>query len=376
MTQPVGSVQAVLPPLHDIAHEQIAPPLAQAPRQGDAGLQESLYDSTRGLSPAVEGHTVPLIAAPVRSYPCAEYLSLDRTEALWLVKPLIPVGGAANIFGPPKSGKSYGVIQLAAAMSGGVPDWFGFPCITTGPVLYVQLDTPQGLWKDRLDTITSSGYNMNNVYFADRESLDTWPFDIMIEAHFAKLRAEVDRIQPLAVIIDTVKEAHQSDENDATAMQIVYGRLVAATRPAALITISHARKAQLDSGPDLMNDNRGSGYVAGRMDAIVRWTKKHIIYVGRAVEEGSIKLKRLDNGLWAPEADENSAHVAAVQADASLTTTSAKAKALALRTGKSEEACRSMLRRQPAVPASSPAPALVTRGDGQPHDHPVPLVHF
>ena len=145
------------------------------------------------------------------------------------------------IYGDPKVGKSFIALQLAQHIARG-ERWLGFETYRNR-VLYIQLDTPRVLWMDRMDSIIESGEPFGeNIFHADRESLDTWPFDILNPNHFRKLRDEVDRIHPSVVIIDTLKEAHQAPENDNTEGQRVIAALTAATQPAALIVIHHARK--------------------------------------------------------------------------------------------------------------------------------------
>lgn len=337
------------PLMHDLleviklAHSEILPS-AVIPRI-EAMPANELPEATCPLADVAppSPHTPP--DPNLRSYPCDDYLALPREQETWLIRPLIPAGGVANIYGDPKVGKSFAAIQLAAAISGTLPDWLGFGIASSGPVLYVQLDTPRSLWMERLEQIRDSGFDLSRIHFADRESLDTWPFNIALPAHFNRLREEVTRIKPAAVFIDTLREAHQADENDSTESQGAVALLTAATRPAAMILVSHSRKAQMEHGPDLLNDQRGSNYLPGKMDAIIRFTKKHMIYIGRACEEGSVKLKRMDCGLWTPEMAEVDAHIAAIMADSSLTTMSARARRLSEKIGKGEEACRSLLRR-------------------------------
>lgn len=249
------------------------------------------------------------------------------------------------LYGDPKVGKSYAAIQLALALSGACYDWFGFAVRNPGPVVYVQLDTPRSLWAERLDTLKAAGLPVEKLFLADRETLGTWPFNILNDDHFVLLQAALLDINPLAVIIDTLRESHSGDENDSTAMQVVTSRLVAATHPAALVVVSHSRKPS-ENGYDLINDNRGSSYATGAMDAICRFSKKGMHYVGRAIEEGSIKLSRNDDGTWGVSDVDITPHIQAVLADPSLSSVKARAAQLALKTGKSEEACRSILRRR------------------------------
>lgn len=244
---------------------------------------------------------------------------------------------------------SYLAIQLALALSGAEHEWLGFPVSKPGPVVYIQLDTPGSLWSYRLSELEKSGHPIKVLHLADRETLDFYPFDILQPTHVAYLRSIIEPIHPTAVIIDTIRESHSGDEDKSTTMRNVIANLVGATHPAALILISHARKPNQDMDRDLMADQRGSSYVVGRMDAIMRLTKRSLYYAGRSIEEGSIKLQRQENGLWLVEPDDSGPALQAVLADSTLTTMRSKARALAPTIKKSEEAAMSMIRRATAL---------------------------
>lgn len=182
-------------------------------------------------------------------------------------------------------------------------------------------------------------------HFADRETLDAWPFDILDPEHLITLRDELQRIKPDLTIIDTLRESHGADENDSTEMQEAIAALVAATKPSAICLISHARKPSQDGDFSLMADNRGSNYVVGRMDAIVRFTPKTARVSGRSIEEHTINLERGDDGFWEVPIGEFDALIEGLLADHSLPSIRAKAKVLAQRIDKSEQAARGILRR-------------------------------
>lgn len=186
---------------------------------------------------------------------------------------------------------------------------------------------------------------MERVWFGDRETLDTFPFDILDPEHFTRLKEAIAAIEPIAVVIDTIRESHSADENDSTAMRNVIGDLVAATQPAALILISHSRKPSQDGHKDLLADQRGSNYVVGRMDSIIRFTRKSVHLTGRAIEEGSIRIERLDNGLWEVERDDIDSAIESILLDSGATSVRQKAKRVAERCGISENAARMRLRR-------------------------------
>lgn len=280
-----------------------------------------------------------------------DYLRLPREPEVFLLKPLIPAGGSCLLYGAPKLGKSYLGIQVATALSGMAKDWLGFPVMLSGRVLYLQLDTPRSTWAHRFSEMIKKGglaYN-DNLLLADRETIEHYPFDILQPAHMQYLFQLVRKHEPIAVVIDTIREAHSGDEDNSTSMRNVIANLVYATHPAALILVSHARKLQPDIDKNLMDDHRGSSYVTGRMDAILRLTRTRLYYTGRSIEEGDIRLERLDSGLWAPFEDDNAPHVAKVLQDPGLKTLRAKARQLAPLIHKSEEAAMSLLRRTVAT---------------------------
>lgn len=250
------------------------------------------------------------------------------------------------IYGDPKVGKSFAALQLADAVQNGT-SWLGFPC-RKGKVVYLQLDTPRNVWQTRVRSLAEIGAMSNLPTFADRETLNAWPFDILNPEHLIMLREELQAAKADLVIFDTLRESHSADENDSTEMQAAIAAIVAATQGAAIALISHSRKPNQDGAYNLMNDNRGSSYVVGRMDAIVRFTPKTVRISSRSIEEHTIETERLDNGFWEAINVEQDRQIDSLLADAQFTSVRAKAKVLSLANGKSESACRALLRRRMA----------------------------
>lgn len=293
--------------------------------------------------------------------PGPAYRALPRAPEAWVVENLCPTGGLFNIFGSPKSGKSFLALQLAIAISTNEPDWMTFPIRTHGAVMYLQLDTPRSLWAARLDDIAyETGLIDSEVYFGDNEQAP-YPFNILgtpqdpVSPSWVWLREQVATVKPALVIIDTLRELHKGDENDSAQMTTVMSSLVSATYPSALCLLSHSRKDNnsvpiAQRSEDLMNDNRGSSYIAGRMDGIMRATstKKvcHLTYQSRTVERHQLKCQRLPGGLWGVDTSNETALLHSVLADPTLTSVNAKAERLGQLLGRSTEACRSMLRRR------------------------------
>lgn len=274
------------------------------------------------------------------------YVNLPRSATTWVVQDLLPVGGLLNIFGQPKRGKSYLALQIASAVSDqDRPEVLGFPVITSGTVAYLQIDTPRTVWGDRINELIASGMNFERVYFVDSE-LVPYPFDILREGFgWLEQNLKMMPIYPLVLIVDTIREAHSGDENDSGHMRNVVNLIAQAARPASVILISHARKEWGDSS-DLMSDNRGSSYIAGRMDCVLKVNDNSLIYQGRTVGEARIQVARTEGGVFVV----NDAFDLAAR-DVLLTSPfemslSQKAKLLNERyPKKSPEACRSILRR-------------------------------
>jgi hypothetical protein len=153
-------------------------------------------------------------------------------------------------------------------------------------------------------------------------------------------------INPGAVVIDTFRESHSGDENDSTEMQNVVAHLDAAVKPSSLILVSHARKSNPEYGYDLLNDNRGSNYVVGRMDAICRFSKASMRVTSRTLEEQSIKLERQDDGTWELARDPWTAIAETLTLENPLMPTRELARLIHdSNDSRSESACRSWVRR-------------------------------
>lgn len=222
-----------------------------------------------------------------------DYRLLPRDPHKFLVDELIPTAGLTNMYGKPKDGKTTIIMGIAMAIANGDTSWNGFAVFTQGPVMLLQTDTSRGELGDRIEKLYNHGFQMDHVHVADKMMIPVFPFDIMNPKCAEWLRSEIDRIQPVMVIIDTLRECHKLDENSSTDMTNVIGQIVKATMPAAVVFLSHTRKETAYSkagGDDLIDDARGSSYVAGRMDNIIRVTRASMTWKGRA-GDGSVAVK-------------------------------------------------------------------------------------
>lgn len=249
-----------------------------------------------------------------RFVPLDEYLALPREPQPWIIKNLIPVGGLVNCYGKPKSGKSWLTLAWAKAVASGAPHWCGYDIPLSGPVAYLQIDTPREEWARRLELVRQDCIvEKIPLWIADMWLVPRFPVNILEpdDPTLLWLQQQLSEIQPVLVVVDTLREAHGGDEDSSTVMRNVISSLVGVCRPAAIVFVSHARKDQAgwQSGgdDDMMDQNRGSSYTSGRMDVIVKVTQKRMQFKGRATgliteqlqqdpDTGWIELVREDDG--------------------------------------------------------------------------------
>lgn len=234
---------------------------------------------------------VPQTEKPVPTtyfVPADAYLNLPRAPQPWVIDKLLPVGGLINLFGKPKCGKSFLALSLAKAIVNGEPDWCGYPISLPGSVAYLQIDTPREEWADRLGRVTLSTTGAHRLWIADMYQVPEFPFNILNpqQTELTWLKQSIASINPVLTVIDTLREVHSGDENDSTTMRNVVGSLVDACRPSAILLLSHARKDSMltaTGDDDMMDQGRGSSYVAGRMDVVMKLTQKRLMFKGRAM---------------------------------------------------------------------------------------------
>lgn len=237
------------------------------------------------------------VSAPV--FLCGDdYLALPRNKQRWLIEDLIPTSGFVNMYGAPKTGKSFAALGMAHAISTEADEWLDFPVLHHGPVAYLQIDTAREDWADRILKMRNVGLNMNNVFICDMQ-LGPYPFNIFEQQEW--LKEQLGFVKPVVVFLDTLRDLHPSDENDATQMKNVVTAITSACRPATIVLLSHSRKDNefnTKHGDRVMADARGSSYVAGKMDVVIKMTGTDtkgataLTYQGRGEGSGRLKVKQ------------------------------------------------------------------------------------
>lgn len=219
-------------------------------------------------------------------------------DTVWVWKGIIPVGGSTLFYGSPKVGKSFLSLGLCEAIADPtIPSYLNLPIQQHGRVLYVQLDTPRSLWWTGYLTLVQSAKARQGVFTIDREMADLPKgFDIKNVACAEWLRSEVDKVQPVLVIVDTLRRMFVGDENDSSIMTHVHDMFIQATQPAALLYVAHRKKPQ--QGDTGHGSARGSSALIGAVDALVNMAKTALYIEARSDAPEEIPIVQADNGSW------------------------------------------------------------------------------
>ena len=223
---------------------------------------------------------------PLKAFPVEAYIKLERDSSQWVIRDLIPTCGLVNLYSSPKAGKTMLTMHFALAIADpDVNSCLGLPIVTHGRVLYIQLDTPRNQWAFRLERALSlKPIPPGQLFIIDRLTCPQ-NFNIAEKEHKEWLKAQVSTVNPIVTFIDTIRESHSLDEDNAGQMKQVVAAIVEAIPNSAIVFLSHSRKSMQgmsDEIGNIIDDARGSGYIAGRMDSIIKITKRMLAYQTRA----------------------------------------------------------------------------------------------
>ena len=207
--------------------------------------------------------------AKMRTVSPSEYISTPRPTLHWLIDGLIPRPGYMLLLGPPKVGKSFLAWDMACKIASG-KSVMGYSC-SGGPqkVIYLQLDTKEAAWTLRLKSLADSGYNLEipNLRLVHPDDM-MLPLLITTERGQAFICQLMEIENPALVVLDVLREVHQDDENDSTAMKKVFDCLERAFGNTSVLILHHTRKMSIEdkASPDPVSLARGSSYITGRVD--------------------------------------------------------------------------------------------------------------
>ena len=169
------------------------------------------------------------------------YAPLDMTADIedieWLVEGLIARGDAAMVFGPGGVGKSWYLMSLATAIMMGSDEWLGMKIpeeVRGGRVVHVDEENPEDIFRRRYHQL---GYDQ-----AAGKLHPLWYAGVRLDTEPEKLYEDVEAVDPVLLIVDSLSRIHTQNENAAEEMNplINDGLLPIARRlGVSVLTIHH-----------------------------------------------------------------------------------------------------------------------------------------
>jgi hypothetical protein len=202
----------------------------------------------------------------------ASDLETAQNAESWLIERLWTAGAAGFVSGPPKSLKTWTVLEMAVSVASGTPCFGSFPVPHPGAVLLYAAEDPLPALRRRIQSLARNhGLAIEqldiHVITADSLRLDR-PVDR------DKLTATVGLHHPALVILDPLVRLHGLDENQAGPMAELLGHIRTLQRisGAAFAIVHHSRKNNTHSAGQSM---RGSSDLYAFLDSLVSLQRRH-----------------------------------------------------------------------------------------------------
>jgi hypothetical protein len=215
--------------------------------------------------------TQPHDASTLTVIPASD-LKCDSNYKPWLIERLWSMQAVGFVSGPPKSFKTWMVLEMAVSVATGLPCLGTFPVHRTGPVLLYAAEDPAAALRLRLLALARNrGLDLEQidirVICADSLRLDR-PDDR------EKLTATVDHHRPVLLVLDPLVRLHSLDENQAAPMADLLGHIRALQRASAtaIAIVHHSRKNTAHSPGQSM---RGSSDLYAFVDSLVSLQRRH-----------------------------------------------------------------------------------------------------
>jgi hypothetical protein len=202
----------------------------------------------------------------------ASKLECDSNYKPWLIEHLWTIHAVGFVSGPPKSFKTWTVLEMAVSVATGLPCLGAFPVHRTGPVLLYAAEDPASALRLRLQALARHhGMNLDQidirVICADSLRLDR-------PADRQKLAATVELHRPALLVLDPLVRLHALDENQAAPMAELLGHIRTLQRASAtaIAIVHHSRKASAHSAGQSL---RGSSDLYAFVDSLVSLQRRH-----------------------------------------------------------------------------------------------------
>lgn len=183
----------------------------------------------------------------------------------WMVRGVLPLEGLAALYGPSGSGKSFLVLDVAAAIAGGAYEWFERR-VTQCPVTYCALEGEQGMGK------RISAWSLHHKKpVPDALRFIAQPLDLLDGGDVSDLAKAVQSVAGAGglIILDTLNRAAPgADENSSVDM----GNIIAAAKrlqslTGGLVLLVH------HTGKDATKGLRGHSSLYAALDGAIEVNK-------------------------------------------------------------------------------------------------------
>jgi len=197
-----------------------------------------------------------------------DFVGLKFEEPKWIVENMIPEKGLVAIAGAPESYKSFFSEYIAIKVAKGERLLDEFETIKTSVLIIDQENITS--WQHKRFTQLSQDEDLP-IYIFDK---DTASFDLFDDSIIEEILNFIEEYGIGLVIIDTLRLAHNREENSSTDMKPVIDRLKELSKKAAILFIHHNRKSTswnrtpTARGEDMM----GSQTIRGNVDSQLTFT--------------------------------------------------------------------------------------------------------
>lgn len=202
-------------------------------------------------------------------YKVDSFLQLPLPPAPFYIKDWLPKQGRLEIYGQPKSGKSFMAAQMARCIGSGEP-FLGIPT-QKARVLLIQSELGIEVLQHRLKL---TGKRYNNVYIGT-----TFAMKLDAQSGKAQLEEAIDTINPQVVIFDPFYKMIRGDENDVGDVRKVLDYL-----DQMMFGFKFSVVIMHHPGKDIERGGRGSSILADWHDTVIEL---------RTVKRGDEKRARL-----------------------------------------------------------------------------------
>ena len=192
----------------------------------------------------------------------------------------------------------------------------GYPTVTPQQVLYLQLDTKEAAWTERLQKFSEHGIPLDipNLRLVHQDDM-LLPLLVTSDKGREYCHALLSQEDPALVILDVLREVHDEDENDSTTMKKVFDAMEPLFAGRTVILVHHTRKISPDDrlSPDPVTLSRGSSYITGRVDGY--WLlygdapNRKLVFESRFMEQTTMTARQSpETGLFTfPDLDRDAA---------------------------------------------------------------------